>query len=65
MIWLVKRVAVFWSVKRSIINAVLSGMSETAKVKMFGEVIARQLPKYCIGHRPYQKNPKVNNANSN
>lgn len=58
MTWFIKHFARFWAVKRAIIKAVLFGMSDTAKELLLKEVIASQLPDYCIGHRPYKKNPK-------
>ena len=58
MTLLIKHFAPFLSTKRAIIKAVLYGMSDGAKEKMLKEVIASQLPKMCLGHRPYQKNGK-------
>lgn len=58
MEFIIKHFAPFWWMKRQIIKAALAGMSDTAKEKMLKEVIASQLPKFCLGHRPYQKNGK-------
>lgn len=58
MEFLIRHFAFFWATKRRIIKACLAGMSDDAVKKMIGEVLASQAPKFCIGHRPYQKNPK-------
>jgi len=58
MTFLIKHFAPFWAMKRAIIKAALAGMSDTGKELMLKEVIASQLPKMCLGHRPYQKNGK-------
>lgn len=58
MTWIIKHFAIFWAMKRAIIKAALYGMNENAKERMLKEVIASQLPKMCLGHRPYQKNGK-------
>lgn len=58
MTFLIKHFAIFWSVKRSIIKAALAGMSDTAKAKILGEVIANTLPRYRIGLMPYQAHPE-------
>lgn len=58
MKFFIKHFAFFWATKRRIIKACLAGMSDEAVKKMIGEVLASQAPKFCIGHRPYQKNPR-------
>lgn len=58
MTWLIKHFTPFWAMKRAIIKAALHGMSDTAKERMLKEVIASQLPKMCLGCRPYQRNGK-------
>ncbi len=58
MTWFIKHFTPFWSTKRAVIKAVLCGMSDAAKERMLKEVIASQLPKMCLGCRPYQRNGK-------
>lgn len=65
MAFIIRHFAFFWSVKRAIIKAALAGMSETAKEIMLKQIIASQLPKYCLGHRPYQKNGRNPFKNEN
>lgn len=56
MAFIIRHFAPFWAMKRAIIKAALSGMSDTAKEKMLKEIVASQLPKMCLGYKPYQKN---------
>ncbi len=49
MIWVIRKFG-FWSIKRTIINACLSGMSGALKTIMIGQVMGRQLPHYHIRH---------------
>lgn len=63
MEFIIKHFAIFWSVKRSIIKAALAGMSNTAKAKMLGEVIANTMPDYRIGLMPYKAHPEKKEVN--
>lgn len=65
MAFLIKHFAPFWAMKRAIIKAALAGMSDTAKELMLKQIIASQLPKMCLGHRPYQKNGRNPFKNEN
>jgi hypothetical protein len=58
MEFIIKHFAFFWSVKRAIIKAALAGMSEAAKKKMLGEVLASEMADYRIGKRPYKVHPE-------
>ena len=46
------------SMKLAVINWLLDSMPESTKLIVLQRVIAGKLPKYCIGMRPYQKNPR-------
>lgn len=64
MVFIIKKFAFFWAAKSSIIRACLYGMSPYAKEMILKEVIAAELPKMCIGHRPYQKNGRKQQTES-
>ena len=45
--------------KVAIINAILATMPDSTKEIVLDRVIAKQLPKQHLKHRPYQVNPKI------
>jgi len=58
MKFLLRHFAPFPSMKVSIINALLCGLSDTSKTRIIGMVLAKSMPNHHLKLRPYKKNPK-------
>jgi pyoverdine/dityrosine biosynthesis protein Dit1 len=55
---LINFIAPYLPDKTAIINKLLDTMPDSTKEIVLDKVIAKQLPEFHLGHKPYKVNPK-------